>query len=395
MIDYPFKALSLRPRVIFLIHDPESFFLFRARAHDPESFFLFMTHSHFFPFRALSSRPKVVLLIYDPKLFLAFRALSSQPKAIFTLQVFRATTFFHGCLESQAFKSPIGIQSHNFPSQAFRAIFSSFRCSKPFLSSVLGIQRHSSLPVSSAQSHYLSIVWRSESSSYVFSLAFRAMSLVLGVQSHVFNLEFKVIIFFNLAFKAIVHTHSGIQSHHLSSFGHSESFFLSHIIQSHSSQHSYSLALHILPSQFYIRPHFPHFITLCLSLVHHALLCFDFIIGTPHLMSLYSVCGFSICTHSYALWWFNYYSALISIFRVTFGDFSGVLDPQCNFGGTLGVFVHAISFLQGFRASLFLFWFKRAHVILGQIWWSFFFFGRAHFVSFVYILTLLVDFTEK
>ena len=44
---------------------------------------------------------------------------------------------------------------------------------------------------------------------------------------------------------------------------------------------------------------------------------------------------------------------------------------------------------------MFLFWFKRALVILGQIWWSYFFFSRAHFISFVYTLTLLMDSTEE
>ena len=41
------------------------------------------------------------------------------------------------------------------------------------------------------------------------------------------------------------------------------------------------------------------------------------------------------------------------------------------------------------------FWFKRAHVILGQIWRSFLFFSKVHFVSFVYTLTLLVNSTEE
>ena len=42
-----------------------------------------------------------------------------------------------------------------------------------------------------------------------------------------------------------------------------------------------------------------------------------------------------------------------------------------------------------------LFWFKKARVILGQIWWSFLFFGRAYFISLVYTLTLLVNSTEN
>ena len=51
--------------------------------------------------------------------------------------------------------------------------------------------------------------------------------------------------------------------------------------------------------------------------------------------------------------------------------------------------------IQAFRVSLFLFWFKRVHVILGQIWWSFLFFGKVYFVSFVHTLTLLVNSTEE
>ena len=78
-----------------------------------------------------------------------------------------------------------------------------------------------------------------------------------------------------------------VQSHYAYSFRHFESppflllefkviFFLSLIIQNHSSWCSYSLASHILPSRFYIHPLFPHLVVLCLSLVHHALLDFPF-----------------------------------------------------------------------------------------------------------------------
>ena len=66
----------------------------------------------------------------------------------------------------------------------------------------------------------------------------------------------------------VLHTHSGIYSHHLSSFWCSESLFLSLVIQSHSSWHSYSLALHILPSRFCIRPRFSsprHFVLITYS----------------------------------------------------------------------------------------------------------------------------------
>ena len=63
LIGYPFRALSLWPRVVSLIYDPESFF----------------------PFRALSSWPRVIHFIYDPESFLAFIALSSWPKVIYPI----------------------------------------------------------------------------------------------------------------------------------------------------------------------------------------------------------------------------------------------------------------------------------------------------------------------
>ena len=96
-------------------------------------------------------------------------------------------------------------------------------------------------------------------------LAFRAMfhthSCILG------NLFFLV-----LAFRVVVRIHSGISSHHfLSSFWRSESFLLSHIIQSHSPWHSCPLSLPTWPSGSYIHPHFPHLITLCLSRIHRLL----------------------------------------------------------------------------------------------------------------------------
>ena len=109
----------------------------------------------------------------------------------------------------------------------------------------------------------------------------KPLSSVLGVQSRVFILTFKAIVQLGirchhpplvLAFRAVVHTHSGIQSHHLSSFWCSESFFPNLVIHSHGSQHSSSLALHILLSRFYVRPHFPHLVTSCLSFVHRVLL---------------------------------------------------------------------------------------------------------------------------
>ena len=73
------------------------------------------------------------------------------------------------------------------------------------------------------RSHYFSIVWHSEPSSYVFSLAFRVMSTVLGVQSHsslpVSGIQSHV---FSLAFRAMSSV-SGVQNHYLSIVWHSES----------------------------------------------------------------------------------------------------------------------------------------------------------------------------
>ena len=90
---------------------------------------------------------------------------------------------------------------HIFSVTTFRVVLLSLAFK--VMSSILGVQSHSSLPVSGIQSHYLSIVWRLEPSSYVFSLAFRVMSSVLGVQSYVFSLAFRVTIF----------PHFGIQTH--------------------------------------------------------------------------------------------------------------------------------------------------------------------------------------
>ena len=117
------------------------------------------------------------------------------------------------------------------------------------------------------------------------------------------------------------------------SFRHLESpSFLIFCVQSHFSSalscrvitsgiHN-SLALHILLSRFYISSHFPHLVTLCLSLVH--LVTFEFtthisvvLLGTLHL-------AFSCSSHrvvpfghiiSYTPRWFNYYSSLTLIFE--------------------------------------------------------------------------------
>ena len=107
-------------------------------------------------------------------------------------------------------------------------------------------------------------VWRSKQCLF---LAFEAI-VQLSIWSHYIPLV--------LAFRVVMHTHSRTQSHHLSSVWCSESFFSSFVIRSHGSQHSCSLALCIRSSQFYIRPHFSYLVTLCLSLIHHALLDFPF-----------------------------------------------------------------------------------------------------------------------
>ena len=59
----------LKPRALdlesFFIYDLESFlFHLEPKGHDLELFFSFM-----FPFRAQSSRPRIVFLIYDPESF--------------------------------------------------------------------------------------------------------------------------------------------------------------------------------------------------------------------------------------------------------------------------------------------------------------------------------------
>ena len=157
-----------------------------------------------------------------------------------------------------------------FSSSTFRATFLAFR--------VPSIQSYLSLLVRNSEPHSQHL-----ESSFSFSSVFKAtllafriaiffqfsiqshsyhsesLSSVLGVQSCVFILTFKAIVWLGiqchhlllvLALRAIMHTHSSIQSHHLFSFWCSKSFFPSLVIHSHGSWNSYSLALHILLSQF-------------------------------------------------------------------------------------------------------------------------------------------------
>ena len=68
-------------------------------------------------------------------------------------------------------------------------------------------------------------------------------------------------------------------------------------------------------------------------------MCLDRIVrySTPCALVWYTY-GCSLCTHSYALWWFDCYSTSTSIFEPLLETFlEGVLDPQCTFKGTLGV----------------------------------------------------------
>ena len=153
---------------------------------------------------------------------LAFRAtislqLNVQSYHIFSITMFRvvflslnfryvSSQLWHSELSSSSF----GVQSCIF-SLAFRVtIPSQFYIQSRHIFSVwplepcfqFGVQSHLSLGV---QSHHLFPVWRSKSMS-LHGLAFRATFLA-----------FKNIVH-SLEFRAIVHTHSGIQNHHISSF---------------------------------------------------------------------------------------------------------------------------------------------------------------------------------
>ena len=140
---------------------------------------------------------------------------------------------------------------------------------------------------------------------------------------------------FSLAFKAVIHIHACIVSHHfLFSRWRLKSFLLTHIIQSHSPWHSYPLTLHIWPSGSYIHPHCPHLITLCLSLIHHCSsrfllslhmswsfevmpLILVMLLGTLHLVLSCRSIGAVFLGH--ALYctpeWFYHYSSLIRSFK--------------------------------------------------------------------------------
>ena len=72
LIGYPFRALSLWPRVVSLIYDLESFFPFRALSPWPEVIHFIYDLESFLAFIALSSWPRVVYPIYDPESFILF-----------------------------------------------------------------------------------------------------------------------------------------------------------------------------------------------------------------------------------------------------------------------------------------------------------------------------------
>ena len=136
LIVYPFRVLSSRPKVVFLIHNLESFFPFRALSSRPiVVFYCLWPRVIFFPFRALTSRPRVILSIQNlelttqsrsshlwPKSFLAFRTLSSRPKVVLLI-----------CDPSHLFMA----QSHSWHSEPWAhdpEPSSPFRHSEPLLS---------------------------------------------------------------------------------------------------------------------------------------------------------------------------------------------------------------------------------------------------------------------
>ena len=214
---------------------------------------------------------------------------------------FRASIFLH-----------FGIQSrHIFSVTTFRVVILSLGLR--FMSLVLGVQSHSSLPVSGIRSHYLSIVWRSEPSSYVFSLAFRVMSSVLSVQSYVFNLAFRVTIF----------PHFGVQSN----FSLALSFRV--IAPTFIFTGIAHLAFTILHLSLFSSPHYLVLIACSsssfrLPLPLHMTQSFEFttlilvmLLVTLHLVfscSSHRAIPFK-CILSCTLRWFNRYSSLTSIFE--------------------------------------------------------------------------------
>ena len=189
--------------------------------------------------------------------FLAFRATFLVFRAIIHSLEFKAVVHSWS-LESSYLQ--FGIQSHQSAyhseppfssSSAFKATFLAFKVVFFFQFSV---QRH----ITSIQDCHFLLVQHLGSflPLRVTSISFRRSEprlqfgiqshhlLQFGVQSRVFVLAFRAIVQLSiqchhlplvLAFRAIVHTHSGIQSHHLSSFWRSESFLLNLVIQSHGS----------------------------------------------------------------------------------------------------------------------------------------------------------------
>ena len=117
--------------------------------------------------------------------------------------------------------------------------------------------------------HIFLLVWRSEP-FFIPIYAFWVISfLSFDVQNHCSVWHPVPPSFVSSASRAIVHIHLKTLSHHPSLFWRSKSPLLDCIIQDHSPWHSYSLALHILPSWLCIYPRLPHRITLCLSLIRH------------------------------------------------------------------------------------------------------------------------------
>ena len=427
----------------FNVHNP--FFQFGIQSHySVQAFrptiFSLDVQSHFFQFRRLEPT-SIVQVFRVTFLNQAFRATFFNLGIQSHLTQLRRSEppFSHQRSKPQAFKD-IGIQNHSshrhskpplsfigvratciqnhFLSQAFKATILGFqshhflRRSKPFPSQAFratGVQGHSS--------H-----WRSEP---LFSLAFKSISFI-GIQSHHFHRSSKS--FPLKAFKATsLQIHSSHRRLELSFHGHSEPFlsqvfkviFLTRsleplclvplsLVQAFKAI-LLSLGLQSHLAQF--RPSKPPlsvqaFRVVVFQSLSSSILCviqFIELITCVLIVSLVPLTScpcieqmqFSFCmclfVCSLVVWLLLDFNIN---FRVTFGDISK------------GVWIHSVTleapqefsflpFLQGVRVFLFLFWFKSARVILEQIWWSFLFFGRAHFISLVYALTLLVDSTEE
>ena len=108
----------------------------------------------------------------------------------------------------------------------------------------------------------------------IFPLFWRSEScLHFGIQSHCSAWHSVSPFFFSFGIQSrCAYSFRHFESQFFPPFWHPESFILSLVIQIQSSQHSYSLALHILPLRFRIRPHFSHLLTSCLSFLHHVLI---------------------------------------------------------------------------------------------------------------------------